>query len=241
MGDGTTVTYEGYDRQSIFSVSKKLIDDFYEVLIKLGGTGVIKEEICKKDYVYAGRIIKVENKSTLYRLWIKKSRAVHLDFRFIEIKEVDYDGRVYCVSVPNQTFYCRNNRHSFWSGNSEVINLKNVSHNMVELHWNGDELIGTAEILTTPCGNILRELFRNKISVGISSRAMGTLTKISENTSMVGEDLSLLGWDFISNPSCQGAFMAPISPINEGIIRDPSINKWIRTDNIIRNILSELG
>ena len=73
---------------------------------------------------------------------------------------------------------------------SEIVNLKNVSHNIVEMHWEGDELIGTVEVLTTPSGNILRELFRNNVNVGISSRALGSLNKVNEDTSIVGDDLN---------------------------------------------------
>ncbi len=43
---------------------------------------------------------------------------------------------------------------------SSVVNLKNVSHNIVEMHWENDDLVGTVEVLPTPNGNILRELFR---------------------------------------------------------------------------------
>lgn len=126
---------------------------------------------------------------------------------------------------------------------NEVVNLKNVSHNIVELRWNGDDLVGRAEILTTPSGNILRELFKNKIKVGISSRALGTLKKISESTSMVGNDLELVCFDFVSNPSTQGAFPMPNGQVSlaEGIVKNPVTNHWERTDDIIRNILSELG
>jgi hypothetical protein len=126
---------------------------------------------------------------------------------------------------------------------SSVVNLKNVSHNVVEMHWQGDDLIGTVEILTTPNGNILRELFRNGIKLGISSRGLGTLKKISENSAVVGDDFELIAFDFVSNPSTQGAFMFPSGqvPIAEGIVRNPVTNKWERTDDIIRNILTELG
>jgi hypothetical protein len=128
---------------------------------------------------------------------------------------------------------------------SSVVNLKNVSHNVVEMHWQGDDLIGTVEVLTTPNGNILRELFRNGIKLGISSRGLGTLKKINETSAMVGDDFELIAFDFVSNPSTQGAFMAPSQQgqvaIAEGIVRNPSNNRWERTDDIIRNILSELG
>lgn len=126
---------------------------------------------------------------------------------------------------------------------SSVVNLKNVSHNVLEMHWQGDDLVGTVEVLTTPNGNILRELFRNGIKLGISSRGLGTLKKISENSAIVGDDFELIAFDFVSNPSTQGAFMMPTGQISiaEGIVKNPIINRWERTDDIVRNILSEIG
>lgn len=129
---------------------------------------------------------------------------------------------------------------------SSVVNLKNVSHNVIEMHWQGDDLIGTVEILTTPNGNILRELFRNGIKLGISSRGLGTLKKISENSAVVGDDFELIAFDFVSNPSTQGAFMAPMRgggqvALAEGIVQNPLTNRWEKADEIVRNILTELG
>lgn len=126
---------------------------------------------------------------------------------------------------------------------SSVVNLKNVSHNVIEMHWQGDDLVGTVEVLTTPNGNILRELFRNGIKLGISSRGLGTLKKISENSAIVGDDFELIAFDFVSNPSTQGAFMAPVGQVAlaEGIVKNPITNHWEKTDDIVRNILSELG
>ena len=43
---------------------------------------------------------------------------------------------------------------------SSVVNLNNVSHNVREMHWDGDDLLGTVEVLSTPSGNILKELFK---------------------------------------------------------------------------------
>jgi hypothetical protein len=126
---------------------------------------------------------------------------------------------------------------------SSVVNLKNVSHNVVEMHWEGDDLVGTVEVLTTPNGNILRELFRNGIKLGISSRGLGSLKKISENSAIVGDDFELIAFDFVSNPSTQGAFLSPVGqiPLAEGIVQNPMTHRWERTDDIVRNILSELG
>ena len=88
---------------------------------------------------------------------------------------------------------------------SSVINLKNVSHNVREIHWEGDDLCGTVEILPTPSGNILKELLRAGILLGISSRGMGSVSPRNEGGVQVGEDFELIGWDFVSNPSTHGA------------------------------------
>lgn len=100
---------------------------------------------------------------------------------------------------------------------SSIINLKNVSHNIVNLYWEGKDLYGDVEILPTPSGNILRELFRNNITVGISSRAMGSVTPIGEGLVQVEDDLDLICWDFVSTPSTYGAYMKPVGGLRESI------------------------
>jgi hypothetical protein len=98
---------------------------------------------------------------------------------------------------------------------SSVINLKNVSHNIIRLYWNGKDLYGDVEILPTPSGNILKELFKNNITVGISSRAMGSVTPIGEGLVQVEDDLDLICWDFVSTPSTYGAYMKPVGGLRE--------------------------
>ena len=58
---------------------------------------------------------------------------------------------------------------------SSVVNLANVSHNVLEMHWKNNDLVGTVEVLSTPAGNILRELFKSGIKLGISSRGLGSI------------------------------------------------------------------
>src|SRR5574338_807699 len=60
---------------------------------------------------------------------------------------------------------------------STVVNLKNVSHNITEMHWEGDDLVGELEILSTPSGNIVKELMRNGIRLGVSSRGVGSVAQ----------------------------------------------------------------
>ena len=127
---------------------------------------------------------------------------------------------------------------------SSVVNLQNVSHNIIEVHWDGDDLMGTVEVLPTPNGNILKELFRSNIRLGISSRGMGTVNKgMREGAAdIVADDFELIAFDFVSNPSTQGAFMFPSGNINENknMVHNPITNKWETCENIIRDILTEI-
>jgi hypothetical protein len=143
--------------------------------------------------------------------YIEKSKGIHLDFRHLSIDPVEYDDTVHCVTVENGTFYARRNGKSFWSGNSTVVNLRNVSHNITEMHWEGDDLVGTIEILSTPSGNIVKELMKNGIRLGVSSRGVGSVRNLGEGTVEVDEDFNLICFDIVSNPSTSGAFL------NEGI------------------------
>ena len=117
---------------------------------------------------------------------------------------------------------------------SSVINLKNSSHNIKELHWDGNDLMGKIEVLPTPSGNILKELFKNNITVGISSRGMGSVTPLGEGRVEVEDDFELLCWDFVSTPSTHGAFMKPTG-LNEGKIK--SFNKYQKLNEIISDII----
>jgi len=101
---------------------------------------------------------------------------------------------------------------------SSVVNLNNVSHNILEMHWNGDDLNGTVEVLGTPAGNILKELFKSGIKLGISSRGLGSVKEIHEDDTVeVQPDFELIAFDFVSNPSTHGAFL---SPTNEGKLHE---------------------
>ena len=92
-------------------------------------------------------------------------------------------------------------------------------------------------MLSTPAGNILKELFKSGIKLGISSRGLGSVKQISEDTVAVQDDFELVCWDFVSNPSTHGAFMAPI---NESVTSKKTINKYYKVNNIISEMLCDL-
>jgi hypothetical protein len=119
---------------------------------------------------------------------------------------------------------------------SSIINLKNVSHNIVELWWDGDHVMGKIEILPTPSGNILKALIDSNITVGVSSRGMGSLQE-KEGVLEVQDDFELLCWDFVSTPSNPGSYM---TPLNEGKVSSTT-NPYSKVNSIVTEILCSQG
>lgn len=123
---------------------------------------------------------------------------------------------------------------------SSVVNLRNVSHNILETWWDGDDLCGKIEVLNTPAGNILKELFKAGITLGISSRGMGSVKTLhednGEDTVEVQNDFEIVCWDFVSNPSTHGAFM---KPVNEFVQREN--NTITEANELINGIICELS
>tara|TARA_B100000927_G_scaffold2792_1_gene2170 strand:- start:220 stop:852 length:633 start_codon:yes stop_codon:yes gene_type:complete len=127
---------------------------------------------------------------------------------------------------------------------SSVVELKNTSHIVRDVYWKGDDVMGTVEILNTPTGKILQEIINAKCTVGISSRGMGSVKQISEDgTVAVEQDFELICWDFVSNPSTHGAFMSPRNEgvINEGISKKQDTYRYNKAQNIMRDIICEVG
>lgn len=117
---------------------------------------------------------------------------------------------------------------------SPIINLKNVSHNVKEVWWDGDDVMARIEVLTTPSGNILKELLTNGITVGISSRGMGSVKQLGE-TVEVQDDFELLCWDFVSTPSTQGAFMEVVNESKQ--YKQPNNKKLDKINELVTEIL----
>jgi hypothetical protein len=124
---------------------------------------------------------------------------------------------------------------------STIINLKNVSHNIVEMYWEDKDLCGVVEVLSTPSGNILKELFKNNIRLGISSRGLGSVKPNKDDTVLVQEDFELIGFDFVSNPSTHGAFLSPTN-MNESVKKEiDECGRFCRSQDLMRQIIEELN
>lgn len=122
---------------------------------------------------------------------------------------------------------------------SSIVNLNNVSHNITEMHWDGNDLCGTVEVLSTPSGNILKELFKCGIKLGISSRGLGSVKQLGESEVEVQNDFELIAFDFVSNPSTHGAFL---KPMHESIQPGQTFlsNKYNTVNRLITDILTDI-
>ena len=90
---------------------------------------------------------------------------------------------------------------------SPTVNLQNASHLITDIWWEGNDLWGEIEVLEDlDQGRNLKGLLKNDVKVGISSRALGSVEKLPD-VDIVQEDLYLVCWDIVSEPSTHGAFM----------------------------------
>jgi hypothetical protein len=114
---------------------------------------------------------------------------------------------------------------------SSVVNLSNVSHVVREIAWDGDDVVGKVEILNTPKGLIAQQLMESGIQLGISSRCVGETRKNNEGYDVVSEDLVLIAFDLVSEPSTQNAWLFKESRI---IDLDEVRSKLPKVDRINR-------
>jgi hypothetical protein len=123
-----------------------------------------------------------------------------------------------------------------------VINLKNASHLVTKMWWDGDNVMGKIEVLDTPAGKILKTLVKDRIKLGISSRGLGSVKQQGGDT-IVEDDFQLICFDMVSDPSTPDAYLSPsiassaqLSPQVNAYINE-STSKEQKINNIIDDIL----
>ena len=119
---------------------------------------------------------------------------------------------------------------------SSVVELKNASHNIKEAYMEGNIVYGTVEILNTPSGKILQSLVESGVTLGISSRGVGS-TRSEGHMQIVQDDFQLICWDFVSEPSTPGAFMMKEGKEVSAQFINEVFNKTDRIDRIFNDIL----
>ena len=140
----------------------------------------------------------------------------------LEADKEHYNGKVMCVEVENHIWYVMCNGKCHWTKNcnhptDSTINLSRVSHNIIELHWDGRTLVGKMEINTsegfrrngivTTCGDEVANLLLNGYKIGVSSRGVGSVEEKLGQT-VVGDDFELICWDVVSDPSTPNAYIS---------------------------------
>ncbi len=119
---------------------------------------------------------------------------------------------------------------------SSVVELKNASHIVREAYMDGDVCYGTVELLDTPSGKILQSLVESGVTLGISSRGVGS-TRREGDRDVVQDDFQLICWDFVSEPSTPGAFVMREGRDFDTKDLDRHFNQTDRIDRIMNDII----
>ena len=118
-----------------------------------------------------------------------------------------------------------------------IINLKNASHMVTDAWWDGNNVMGKVKVLNTPSGKILQQLVNDGVKLGISSRALGSVNE-SEGQTMVQEDLQLICFDFVSEPSTPNAYMA-LQEAKDIRIETDIFDKKYKLNRMLNEILED--
>lgn len=175
---------------------------------------------------------------------INNDNSKLINLELLLLSEIPYQGMVYCVEVDNHNFYVMGlDGNCIWTGNSSTLSGHDVSHVITDLEWQGRTLIGEMELHLSPgyrkygvcstSGDKVANLIIDNILIGVSSRAVGSVEE-KLGVLMVGDDLELLCWDVVCEPSTPNAFIAKdIKDLQQFIESDETnINKPIINEKI---------
>jgi hypothetical protein len=153
--------------------------------------------------------------------------------------EQNGNGRVYPAKILQREVknYTKSVKESRACGELDhpedsVVNLKNASHMVTSLWWEGKDLMGKIKVLSTPSGKILESLISDGVKLGISSRGLGSVSE-QQGKTLVEDDFQLICFDIVSEPSTQGAYMM----MNEGHEK----KMWSKADRINRLLNDIIG
>jgi hypothetical protein len=119
---------------------------------------------------------------------------------------------------------------------TSTVSLEKVSHVVREMGWEGDTWVGRIEVLPTPCGKIAETLIESGITLGISSRGVGSTSTNESGLDMVQDDFTLVTFDLVQEPSTHGAFMT----LGESVDRSggPVLSRADRINRVLNDIRS---
>ncbi|MBR6515282.1 MAG: hypothetical protein IKT40_00355 [Bacilli bacterium] len=228
----------------VFSTSERLILDLNEIQTKIGFSGHFHMEKRDNDRYIFDRLIEGKNCHPMYFSLRSRSKSINLDKRFVKFTKVPYKGTVMCIEVENHNFYVMSHGRSHWTSNcnhpdDSTIDLGRISHNIIELHWEGKTLVGKLELnvskgfvdqgICSTLGDTVANLLLNGYRIGVSSRGVGSVEQ-RLGQYLVGEDFELICWDIVADPSTPMAYIES---------SHDKLQPYIESANKSGNMLSE--
>jgi len=222
----------------IQKVSKKIEYDYDGEMIRLESSNIsdlvtpnhgypiyndkdIFENFYTAEDIFNGNINNIE-KCYIPKFVPSFANCVSLNKNKLIVTKENYCGKVMCIEVPNHTFYVMSNGKCHWSKNcnhpsDSTIDLGRISHNIIELHWEGNTVVGKLELnisegfrrsgICSTLGDTVANLLLNGYKIGVSSRAVGSVEQ-KLGVLVVGDDLELICWDVVSDPSTNNAWIS---------------------------------
>ena len=169
---------------------------------------------------------------------VNGKKTLFIQGPFLQTEMKNRNGRMYRMNVMEPEVgrytesYINRGRALGELGHPDgpTINLDRVSHKIVSLHREGNNFIGKAQILSTPMGKITESLLKDGVTLGVSSRGIGSLRETKDGYKEVGEDFQLAtAADIVADPSAPDAF---VNGIMEG-------REWVWEGGILREQLAE--
>ena len=213
----------------VYNMSKKLLQEYFELC---------PDGKCALDVLTEAEKRKVIDEGTVYLVGVcQRAGTKNGNGRIYRKQTLQREVENYQKSISE-----RRSLGELDHPDDSVINLKNASHLVAKMWWDGENVMGKIEVLNTPSGQILKDLVKSNVKLGISSRGLGSV-KEEQGHIMVEDDFQLICFDIVSEPSTPGAYVTPqadISPdINVYLREDKSITKHQKITNIIDDILRD--
>jgi hypothetical protein len=168
-----------------------------------------------------------------------KNQKLYITGPFLQSECVNRNGRMYPFSIMEREVkryneqYVQKGRALGELGHPDgpTVNLDRVSHKIVSLTCEGKNWIGKAQILSTPMGKIAESLLRDGVTLGVSSRGIGSLRENNKGYKEVGEDFMLAtAADIVADPSAPDAF---VQGIMEGV-------EWVWNNGLLEQKVTSM-
>jgi hypothetical protein len=169
---------------------------------------------------------------------VNGKKTLYIQGPFLQTEQKNRNGRVYRREIMEREVkrysdsYINKGRALGELGHPDgpTVNLDRVSHKIVSLEQKGNDFIGKAQILSTPMGKIAESLLKEGVTLGVSSRGIGSVTQHRDGYMEVGEDFMLAtAADIVADPSAPDAF---VQGIMEG-------KEWIWDGGILKEKAAE--